>query len=144
MLKKATDLKKYFYEDLVGNLDCDIYWEEFNIEVLEEEIMEADTTEEDAEYFNEELKESIKKLEILEEALDVYNEKDFYYLMYMEAIPHNQGNGTLLFEYINNNYKNIVLLASGYKENRDRPLEFWEKQGFTHSNFSSMLLNNKK
>lgn len=144
ILKKATDLRKNYYEDLIKNLDYDIYWEKFNIEALKEEIIEPDTTEDDENYFKEELEESKNKLDVFIEALDIYNKKEFYYLIGMEAVPCNEGNGTLLFEYIKNNYKNIVMIVSGCEENRDKSLEFFKKQGFTHSNCSSMLLNNKK
>lgn len=44
--------------------------------------------------------------------------------MYIESVPHNQGNGTLMAKYIKNNYKNIVILASGYEDDKDKPLQF--------------------
>lgn len=140
ILQKAEDLKSNFYKKLVGNLKIDICFEKYNIEALEEELEESDICIEDIEEIKEELQYSKCKLKTLKRALTIYKRKEFYYLSYMEAIPHNRGNGTLLVDYIKNNYKNIVIIASGYEEDEDKPRFFWEKQGFTNTNYSSMLL----
>ena len=147
VLQKAENMKKDLYIKLVENLKWDISSEKYLIEILYEDLEDPicdddETIDEAIDEINEELKKAKNKLKVLKKSLKAYKRKDFYYVAYVEAIPQNDGNGTMIAEYIKNNYRNTVLIASGYKEDRDKPFKFWVKMGYTNTNYSSMLIQN--
>lgn len=122
----------YLYEELKKDMSLSstpLIYEKFDKEEIDRAKMELTRNDVsiDAQILNKK-----ETLSLFNTALELLRNQDCYYISYMESIPTFNGNGTIMVDYIKNNYPKTILIPSGYSPEESSRV-FWEKQGYKNA-----------